>query len=60
MSGYVSYFQDDHILNLGHGYHVGLCGYVGRQETSAINLGTLSNTSVIKPGTYSTLEEMHL
>eukprot|EP00957_Ditylum_brightwellii_P135749 10352413-Ditylum_brightwellii.AAC.1 len=27
IDGYVSYFQDDPILNLGHGHHVGLCGY---------------------------------
>eukprot|EP00957_Ditylum_brightwellii_P160927 12252009-Ditylum_brightwellii.AAC.1 len=27
MGGYVSYFQDDPIPNLGYGYHVGLCDY---------------------------------
>eukprot|EP00957_Ditylum_brightwellii_P184761 14072697-Ditylum_brightwellii.AAC.1 len=27
MDGFVSYFQDDPILNLGNGYHVGLHGY---------------------------------
>eukprot|EP00957_Ditylum_brightwellii_P011425 863713-Ditylum_brightwellii.AAC.1 len=33
---------------------------VGKQETSAINSGTSSDASIIKPGMYSTLEEMQL
>eukprot|EP00957_Ditylum_brightwellii_P058297 4420020-Ditylum_brightwellii.AAC.1 len=47
IDGYVSYFQDDPVVDLGQGYLVVAWGYTSwakeRQKTSAINLGDIQH-----------------